>query len=1623
MKKVRIGNDISVTWSIKDNGTPINMTDYDASVRLYDAYMNECKSTWSVGPDNVYLYFSAVDQDRLGVYTIVLELKDKVTGGVYTIDSGNAFELVLRTEMAGGPDSDDVKVVSHELSSDLSVVVPGLKGVNVEEHLVFEKGFASKGDIIVDDIVIDTRRVETIDLSPEVTLDGFVPSERHVPSTKAMAKYVGKYIETHGTSGGGGFREIKVGDESIDAELTPVVKLSARDKSKDHLSVDIENNGVVIGLTDKAVENLGRAANSLQKTGDTATGLITFEAGLQIGTEKVTVVDTSKDVLNANNDNSLPTSKAVVENTLSSKTEDTAKGKITFEDGLAVGKYEPLMSGGFIDNDGGAELKSLKLRESLIVPEIKYNRATVFKGIQYLSFGGGVIESVTERVDGSGTFTLKLEDGEEPSVKKGDLCVGYWHFLNGNNNEGENSDNHKGTFKIAGFCTIYFEIYDVKKGVVTYLLRKNKDGTFYSGVHPQKGLNFACIANTNTTEEYADRHACKITTTDYEIRLQNLYNWEYSSDNIYRIEGKLDGFSMVADLDGKSYLQEFKGHGVVFGNAYMYGTLHQFDREVWSMVLWYENDNLLSDTPKLLSCQVYRNGIKVDYSNDRAGGTYGNISYTRISEASDGDWNDKHSSNTGKDIWLTSSDLPDGYDTATFQVTAVCYSMGVDGTNSNVTSVSESVTFHRLKQGTEGRGIIDVREFYAVSDDNVNAPTDWKSPSYNETIPTTTKDKRYLWNYEEIEYNKEDELGDKIKKTTPAVIGTYGDDGRGIKSITDYYLVSDLGSGVTTDTDEFNWQKEPPKTDPVKKYLWNYEVIEYDKKGADGKTSVTTPPAIIGTHGEKGEDGNDGKDAVQSNYMDGTSVDGTVERNEWRVNIKDADDNPYRTHPTNPYFDGFSHLTINPVTFGRVLRISGEVEASPTTVASDGYYVLQTKFDLSWVKGIVQPIGSLNNLYCYAETYFGEVLQTTGTIDVGDTTGREIKSISVQVASARTNSVPSSFSNSSLLYADYYLFIKVSATLSDGKIISKISGGIQNTTGSAVQVNASAITYYTIVDKAGKSSNIKPKQINSTDTWIGYTKNPSKPINAKINVTHGFPTNTSNLQIFLRVRGIYSTKDSYFVYRNLKVELYDEKRKENTAYIPSENDKARATNVNLLDGTRNGMNSEGKEIWTKTTNNRGTITFGDNLFTLTSSQAGNGGNAMYITSPTINLLEGNYTLSFDMKMVNCYGARLVINGTPHSTIASTTDWATHRILLPKYSGEKTFRFDSFLSTAAGTTSHLYIRNIKLEEGCFGTAWTISENDKGGKSGFTYRPCGTYDKTVLYVANNEVRDVVYYKDDKGNTGYYICRVSNQGKTPPENPTLWEKSSYIKFLSVEALFADNLFADAIQSGSGYFDGLNAKTVKISGELNATSGTFDNVVINGAYNKLFQVIDERALGNFFYYNEKDDNYYPLLHSWGDAIRINRDLIGSLNVYLPALVPEIFSDKIRVRPWEGYKKTSEGIKSMTMDDVRSLIGRQFVIYLEDADSTMNFKANAIRKRQQYEQNEFNALSSEGSVWEVNGYGSETEAGVGVDGGMVLVLELKVGYRRLKFNSYTYYYEMLYWDATTINTLDKLIE
>lgn len=78
--------------------------------------------------------------------------------------------------------------------------------------------------------------------------------------------------------------------------------------------------------------------------------------------------------------------------------------------------------------------------------------------------------------------------------------------------------------------------------------------------------------------------------------------------------------------------------------------------------------------------------------------------------------------------------------------------------------------------------------------------------------------------------------------------GADGTAGKGIKSITEYYLATSAGSGVTTGTS--GWTTSVQTITAAKRYLWNYEKVAY----TDG-TSSESSPVIIGVYGEKGETG------------------------------------------------------------------------------------------------------------------------------------------------------------------------------------------------------------------------------------------------------------------------------------------------------------------------------------------------------------------------------------------------------------------------------------------------------------------------------------------------------------------------------------------------------------------------------------------------------------------------------------------------------------------------------------------------------------------------------------------------------------------------------------------------
>ena len=207
--------------------------------------------------------------------------------------------------------------------------------------------------------------------------------------------------------------------------------------------------------------------------------------------------------------------------------------------------------------------------------------------------------------------------------------------------------------------------------------------------------------------------------------------------------------------------------------------------------------------------------------------------------------------------WIKYSDNSDGtgmYDTP--KDTTKYIGIAVNQTTSTESTDKTKYTWS-LFRGNDGKGISGVVNYYLATSSKSGVTT--STSGWSTDIPTMTSTKKYLWNYEEITYT------DGSKSTTvPLIIGVYGDKGatgnagKGIKSITEYYLATSSNSGITTSTEE--WSTTIPTITSTNKYLWNYEVIAYTDN-----TSTTTDPKIIGAYGDKGSSGTSATNVILGN--------------------------------------------------------------------------------------------------------------------------------------------------------------------------------------------------------------------------------------------------------------------------------------------------------------------------------------------------------------------------------------------------------------------------------------------------------------------------------------------------------------------------------------------------------------------------------------------------------------------------------------------------------------------------------------------------------------------------------------------------------------------------------------
>ena len=145
----------------------------------------------------------------------------------------------------------------------------------------------------------------------------------------------------------------------------------------------------------------------------------------------------------------------------------------------------------------------------------------------------------------------------------------------------------------------------------------------------------------------------------------------------------------------------------------------------------------------------------------------------------------------------------------------------------------------RVRSGKDGKGVSSVTEYYLASASSSGVTT--STSGWTTSIQTITKAKPYLWNYEKVVYSD-----GSSTTTTPVIIGHYGADGRGITSVTEYYLASESSSGVTTSTS--GWTTTPQAVTSTLRYLWHFTRTTY----SSGTTTVDTTPHIISVFADTG---------------------------------------------------------------------------------------------------------------------------------------------------------------------------------------------------------------------------------------------------------------------------------------------------------------------------------------------------------------------------------------------------------------------------------------------------------------------------------------------------------------------------------------------------------------------------------------------------------------------------------------------------------------------------------------------------------------------------------------------------------------------------------------------------
>lgn len=281
----------------------------------------------------------------------------------------------------------------------------------------------------------------------------------------------------------------------------------------------------------------------------------------------------------------------------------TVGGKLTTEGNFGSKNYaEGLVGEGYlIDQKGNIYADSLTLRKFLEVPELRYNRTEVINGTVWHAPGGGIVKQTFGGLD---AFSLKLEEGEVPSLAEGDLCMGIWHFGDTSDATAD-SDERNGNIKFSGFTTVYFEIrrvYQHEKTGEWMVLYTERGGQWTA--KPQPGMHFVAYGNRTDTTRQRSRYA----TRSYEYYLSNVKDWTFGVNNIMMAFGDLSGLTISGT--------DMSGYSAYLNNVYFSGVIQKLQTAPLIITLDSQGVNYLGDGEKCdIICRATRGVDTIDASD------------------------------------------------------------------------------------------------------------------------------------------------------------------------------------------------------------------------------------------------------------------------------------------------------------------------------------------------------------------------------------------------------------------------------------------------------------------------------------------------------------------------------------------------------------------------------------------------------------------------------------------------------------------------------------------------------------------------------------------------------------------------------------------------------------------------------------------------------------------------------------------------------------------------------------------------------------------------------------------------------------------------------------------------